>query len=346
MRPFANAGDQLGLIADFRSNSPKRPSLDERLEKELGIKVRGSHHHDHDSANGIPDLSRPPPGYPSKLGHIPQYPQKSSVDPPEEGRLVRVGNMLQIVPEPNIVKSKAVGTPVTPNDQLESNKAKELMRKLEEAKKKKEAERKARREQRLLELQKRQLELHDTVLEESNVKTSTRILETIEREEDHEAKVLAEAMSSIPDEDEDDHEEEAIEDIQGLSAAKRKREKKKTEIRYISLKPLSKKERKRQAKIIQNDPALLLDAQDPDPDQELEDPEDFVKPSPVPLPDAESVKSILHRFGNLDKASRRESKKVLRYADGVLPGQGSPDHHNAPQEPSPPPPSHNRYNIL
>ena len=32
------------------SASPKRPSLDERLEKELGIKMQ-------------PDFSRPPPGY-------------------------------------------------------------------------------------------------------------------------------------------------------------------------------------------------------------------------------------------------------------------------------------------
>jgi hypothetical protein len=57
---------------------------------------------------------------PTQLGIVPQYPERhvneicsdfsnvvsdvqgvniSLVDPPEEGRLVRVGNMLQIVPE-------------------------------------------------------------------------------------------------------------------------------------------------------------------------------------------------------------------------------------------------------
>ena len=48
-----------GLFSEptHRLNSPKRPSLDERLEKELGIKVR-----DAGSLNGIPDFSKPPPG--------------------------------------------------------------------------------------------------------------------------------------------------------------------------------------------------------------------------------------------------------------------------------------------
>ena len=56
----------------------------------------------------------------TQLGHVPQYPENenigtsaeacntfsnanppniSIIDPPEEGKLVRVGNMLQIVPE-------------------------------------------------------------------------------------------------------------------------------------------------------------------------------------------------------------------------------------------------------
>ena len=46
-----------GGLFSVQKNSPKRPSLDERLEKELGIKVR-----DASELNGIPDFSKPPPG--------------------------------------------------------------------------------------------------------------------------------------------------------------------------------------------------------------------------------------------------------------------------------------------
>ena len=73
-----------------QSNSPKRPSLDERLEKELGIKVRN------ESVNGIPDFSKPPPGF---LPHGVPVLEATPAPEAENNRLVRVGNMLQIVPE-------------------------------------------------------------------------------------------------------------------------------------------------------------------------------------------------------------------------------------------------------
>ena len=73
-----------------QSNSPKRPSLDERLEKELGIKVRN------ESVNGIPDFSKPPPGF---LPHGVPGLEATPAPEAENNRLVRVGNMLQIVPE-------------------------------------------------------------------------------------------------------------------------------------------------------------------------------------------------------------------------------------------------------
>ena len=73
-----------------QSNSPKRPSLDERLEKELGIKVRN------ESVNGIPDFSKPPPGF---LPHGVPVMEATPAPEAENNRLVRVGNMLQIVPE-------------------------------------------------------------------------------------------------------------------------------------------------------------------------------------------------------------------------------------------------------
>jgi hypothetical protein len=65
--------------------------LDERLEKELGIKVRN------ESVNGIPDFSKPPPGF---LPHgVPGLEATPPAPEAENNRLVRVGNMLQIVPE-------------------------------------------------------------------------------------------------------------------------------------------------------------------------------------------------------------------------------------------------------
>ena len=57
--PLAASASSAGLFSEqHRLNSPKRPSLDERLEKELGIKVRDN------ELNGIPDFSKPPPGKP------------------------------------------------------------------------------------------------------------------------------------------------------------------------------------------------------------------------------------------------------------------------------------------
>ena len=435
MRPYGSSNDPYyasldavsagGLIADTnRQNSPKRPSLDERLEKELGIKMG-------DGGADIPDFSKPPPGYPAvrlipqasvsphvmpgaKLGHIPSYSQQenkstaasiggleaaAAVGVDAAGRHLRVGNMLQIVPnaeqqkqhlgdhnKPSKHSPKPVVSPMAPNSAFvlqpsaassaaqEEIKAKELLRKkLEEQKKQKEAERRLRREQRLAELQKKELEaeqnkkaaaaaseaVQDPNFSRENKKqsgtgsssnsstsssnnnssstNSGRILETIEREEeDHEARILAEAMTSVPD---DDHElnevDEAAEvghvevDVQGLTSAERRsksKNKKDQVVRYISLKPLSKKERKRQAK--------NLEAAQETIEEFEEEEEDFVKRSPVPLPDSSTVKSILHAIGY--SSSKDTTKKVLKYADGVLPGQGSPDHHNDVMDTSPP----------
>ena len=142
-------------------------------------------------------------------------------------------------------------------------------------------------------------------------------------------------MTSVPD---DDHElipetevgggQVPEVDIQGMTSAERrsKSKKKDHEVRYISLKPLSKKERKRQAKNLEASQETIEEFE--------EDDEDFVKRSPVPLPDSSTVKSILHAVGY--SSSKDTTKKVLKYADGVLPGQGSPDHHNDVMETSPP----------
>ena len=392
MRPYAgghhgadgyydNHGGGGNLIADTtRQNSPKRPSLDERLEKELGIKM----------GDDIPDLSKPPPGYPpriastsstsaasptinimpgAKLGHIPSYTKENSgksADQDSNRGHLRVGNMLQIVPSNSdsiekstssrpSPKTSSTASPMTmvpvvalagerqlASVQEESKAHNELLKRLEEKKKQRELEKKQKREQRLLEAAKRHeneisrenSELQQNNSENSTTKSSTkssgRILETIEREEDHEARILAEAMTSVPEEDafEDMLNDDEMEDIQGMSAEKRSnKSKKKDEVRYISLKPFSKKERKRQARnLVANDSIDDFDDED----------EDFVKRSPVPLPDASTCKSILHGAGYNISKSKDTIKKVLKYADGVLPGQGSPDHHNDVLDPSPP----------
>jgi len=186
----------------------------------------------------------------------------------------------------------------------------------------------------------------------SSGSSSRTILESIEREEDKEARILAEAMTSVPeDEEEEDHEPiQEEEDIQSFSSAERRsKNKRKNEVRYISLKPFFKnvkKERKRQHKMVnwpENDQAELESnggaAAQEDFDND-ENEEDFVKASPVPLPDASSCKSILHRFG-YNNESGTNQKKNLRYADGVLPGSGSPDLRATSQEVSVSPPQAN-----
>ncbi len=209
-------------------SSPKRLSLDERLEKELGIKVgkvlsctlislqfvffvldqvreaeqlAAQQHHLARGPPGAggdqrpPDMSRPPPGYPPTGGMLPppqsgqpppqhegegefhqpppppQAPSSSAAavapDKPEEGRLVRIGNMLQIVPDEPKAKSPsaAIVTEVPPvpaplaeqeKQQQDSPAQSQLMKRLEEMKAKnqqKALERKRKREERIAKMQ-------------------------------------------------------------------------------------------------------------------------------------------------------------------------------------------------
>jgi len=72
------------------------------------------------------------------------------------------------------------------------------------------------------------------------------------------------------------------------------------------------------------------------PEADLTD-EEFVPRSPVPLPDNSSLKPVLIKPNQTKLkiiSEGNSDKKGVKYADGVLPGQGSPD-----QDFSPPPPS-------
>lgn len=83
-------------------------------------------------------------------------------------------------------------------------------------------------------------------------------------------------------------------------------------------------------------------ANNEDTEEIEESPEDFVKRSPVPLPDASTCKPILHQYG-YNKAGGSH-RKILRYADNVIPGEGSPDHHHhsTPAESTSPPSANNK----
>ncbi|CAB4062398.1 unnamed protein product [Lepeophtheirus salmonis] len=318
------------------------------LEKELGINVREVH--------PPQDFSIPPPGYPIRvppplvpshpppliLSHMihadpaihhhhlppaiipphslppPPLPHK---DVPEEGRLVRVGNMLQIVPEapspapaPTISQTPSsslsrpvmVPPPPTPNNSVAAataaataaaaavtaalqnppepkeaaNTAVTLMRKMEEMKKQRDRERDARREQRFAEKMERQIveKLHEPdptpKTEENHVDENKE-----DQEEANEAKILQEAISSVPELD-----EEYFASSSPPSAPKSYK-------------------RKRQKMAAAN--TISGSANNSLGIDEVDEDEEWVPRSPVPLPDVK--------------------KKILRYADGILPGQGSPD---------------------
>lgn len=79
-----------------------------------------------------------------------------------------------------------------------------------------------------------------------------------------------------------------------ISAIKKKKKKKdKDAVHYITLKPFSKKERKRQ-KLAE---LAALDAGDLHQDDDEDDEEEFQPRSPVPLPDSSACTPILMKIG-------------------------------------------------
>ena len=220
--------------------------------------------------------------------HAVQPAPKGPAEHQEDGRLIRVGNMLQIVtgpdqqtdamtmppvpvPIPVVAPPTLVSMPKSEEELNIENRVEEM--KLLEAKK--EAERKLKREQRLMKLMKQQNEEKPA---ETKSSANKRILETIQDEE--EARILQEAISSVPTEE---PEVEVVEDEKTSSTSR-------TKVRYISLKPLTKKERKRQQKMAAEIAAAEAEMKD-------EDPDNWTPPSPVHLPDVSTVKPILVQLG-------------------------------------------------
>jgi len=365
--------------------SPKRLSLDERLEREHGIKVEPEPpmnlHGPPIGHHGAPlDFSRPPPGFPGGPPGPPPYgpvgvgqgqggnqvahgapggggggvhqgasqesnravafPTHNSggvlkaVQPHTSTPVLATGSLPATIPtydDSSPVKSAAPaagGSRAQVEKEAATLAAQAVASKLQEMQVAKEEERRKRKEQKMAErlaAQLTEVAVDDTgKKKEEEVRTGTgRILDMVEKQEQHKEELGEEDPSKKKD-------------MEGKGGRKKKKERDANSPLLITLKPFYRPnekngKRKRAAKEI-----------------EMEEPEeDFVPRSPVPLPDGAGLKPVLVKpyltrmklpgFNSTEKKS-----KGVKYADGVLPGQGSPDHGQAapppPQPPSTPPP--------
>ena len=105
---------------------------------------------------------------------------------------------------------------------------------------------------------------------------------------------------------------------------KKKRKREKGSPMLITLKPFYRPNEKKGVK------KRKLDAAYDDAEEYVE--EEFTPRSPVPLPDNVNLRPVLKPY-----MTRCQDKKNVSYADGVLPGQGSPDHHLTPGVTTPAP---------
>ena len=93
---------------------------------------------------------------------------------------------------------------------------------------------------------------------------------------------------------------------------KRKRKRDKDSPMLITLKPFYRPNDKKSVKKRKLDSSELVD--------DTTEEEEFTPRSPVPLPEHSSLRPVLKPY-----MSKSAEKKMVKYADGVLPGQGSPD---------------------
>jgi len=368
------------------ADSPKRPSLDERLERELGIKVAREE-------PSMPDFRVPPPGFPGPpkgaafAGYGPQgippgqtpprYGPPSGVAPPLGATPpVRQGSgphaqAAQQAQAPSSKVGLSTGLPAkipTYNDshpdkvesstnrppypgtrseqvaqerEQASKAAESVAAKLQEMQAAKEEERRKKREARMAErmaMMEPVTEVTDVTKEDkiepkgSKVASGPRILEALEKKE----------VEVKMDEDSRKKEQEQKREIGILdqllpvldqTPAKEKRNKKKGDPdtpTLITLKPFYRPEEKKKMKkekMKKVSPPAPTFPESP----ELGEEEEFVKKDPVPLPDNSVCKPVLVKLGfsiardqNGGSAAPR-NKKLVKFVDGVLPGQGSPD---------------------
>jgi len=365
------------------SASPKRLSLDERLEREHGIKLE---------EQPPMDFSRPPPGFPggppghaaycaalagmAAHGHLgaamsgglargnggghhlgghggqggghggPERRERREGEFPQHSS----GGVLRAV-QPHGASALPSPTPGTTlpttiptyddtrpaaNPQALGEKeaatlaAQAVASKLQEMQAAKEEERRRKKEQKMADRLAAQLSEVAAEVQEAEqevVRTATgRILDMVERQEDRAARGEGEPR------------EDARERLpaDGEVKGKRKRKEKDAPL-LITLKPFyrpnERNGRKRKVEPV-----------------EVEEEEDFVPRSPVPLPDSAGLRPVLvkpylarMKLPGYGSTPVKKSKGV-KYADGVLPGQGSPDQEQAPPPPKPlSPPPRKRY---
>jgi len=304
------------------SDSPKRLSLDERLEREHGIKI------EHEQTPPM-DFTRPPPGFPSvPTPFLP--PGMSPVGPTIISSLPLSAGLPAMIPTyddstpPTPVKGPPY--PGTETQKVASEKeqaiiaAQAVASKLQEMQAAKEDERKKKKDQKMAERMAQLEAKGDEKAPESKTlpaKIATgRILEEVEKQEIE--KKEKDVKEDIKESEKKKHSEE-----------KRKKRKDRDSPLLITLKPFyrpndKKDKKKRKVEV---------------PDPELTD-EEFVPRSPVPLPDNSTLKPVLIK-PNQTKLKlvslASSSKKGVKYADGVLPGQGSPDQDFSPVDSSAPP---------
>ena len=264
------------------SDSPKRLSLDERLEREHGIKI------EQDSLGSL-DFSRPPPAFPPPPGVQQQT---------GGGSLFRTGLPAMIPTYDDTLPAVMKGPPYPGTQKILNEKeqamiaANAVASKLQEMQAAKEDERKKKKEQKFAE--------------------RIALMEAVPKQEETNSPVSAVKVESGRILEEVEKQETEMKDVD-----KRKKKKEKDIPTLITLKPFYRPGEKKGVKKKRPD---SCEAPEEDPVEE------FTPRSPIPLPDKGDLRSVLMK----PQLSRSLDKKAVRYADGVLPGQGSPDQRFSP----------------
>ena len=302
------------------SDSPKRLSLDERLEREHGIKI------DHQDPLSTLDFSRPPPSFPPgqfvSAGVPHQQPPPQPLPPSQQQQQQQqqqppggaVGSLFStglpaMIPTYDDTAPPVVKGPPYPGTQKIVNEKEQAMlaanavaSKLQEMQAAKEDERKKKKEQKFAERIALMEAVQKPELTSSPVSVSKaasgRILEEVEKQE-----------TEMKDGD------------------KKRRKKEKGSPTLITLKPFYRPSEKKTPKKKKCETSEAAPAAEEEEEPEVE----FTPRSPVPLPDNSELRPVLMK----PRLRPSQDKKAVKYADGVLPGQGSPDQSFSP----PPPPA-------
>lgn len=267
------------------SDSPKRLSLDERLEREHGIKI------DQDPLPSL-DFSRPPPIFPLQPS-VQQQPGES---------LFRTGLPAMIPTYDDTALPLVVKGPPYPGTQKILNEKEQAMIAANAVANK------------LQEMQAMQAAKEDERKKKKEQKFAERIaiMEANQKPEEIDSPVAATKTESVRILEEVERQETELKD-----GDKRKKRKDKVSPTLITLKPFYRPGEKKSQRKKKPECSEFLEE-----DHE----EDFIPRSPIPLPDKPKLRPVLMK----PQLNMSLNKKAVKYADGVLPGQGSPDQNFSP----------------